>query len=246
MSKIKLGNLTTNSFETIIGTRQGDCTAPTLFSIYINQLLEEISLSEGGVKFGHLDVSILAFADDIVLISDTPEKLQRLLEILEKWTRNWRLHVNINKTKIMQVRPQNMPRTEFTFRFHDSKLDCVTEYKYLGVYIDEHLTYNKAFEILNKSAQRALGECVKKFNQATDMTCDVYTLLYNSYVAPVLDYGSSVYTVGKTSEYDKVQNSAIRYYLGVNKFIPICAFQLDMMWLNTREGWKIKKCLRKG
>ena len=48
---------------------------PVLFNLFINDLLEELYNSNNGVNIGLIHIAALGFADDIVLISDSPTKL---------------------------------------------------------------------------------------------------------------------------------------------------------------------------
>ena len=69
--------------------RQGDTLAPTLFAIYINDLAIKVKAQNTGVKIaGGEDISILMFADDIVLLSDTAENLQSSMDVLSEWSHN--------------------------------------------------------------------------------------------------------------------------------------------------------------
>jgi hypothetical protein len=58
---------------------------PLLFNIFINDLIEEC-LQEGiGAKKGNINVSIIAYFDDIILLSTTRAHLERLLKICNKY-----------------------------------------------------------------------------------------------------------------------------------------------------------------
>ena len=67
------------------GLKQGCNLSPSLFSLYLNDLAEEIQALGCGVKYGDKDLSILLFADDIALLSDSEEKMQQMLLCLNGW-----------------------------------------------------------------------------------------------------------------------------------------------------------------
>jgi len=64
------------------GTRQGGVLSPYLFSRYIRGMLLTIAESRIGCYIGGLSVNILAYADDIVIISPSWRGLQALLDKL--------------------------------------------------------------------------------------------------------------------------------------------------------------------
>ena len=59
------------------------------------------------------------------------------------------------------------------------------------------------------------------------MPFSVYSKLFFSCVAPVLDYGREVWGMYKLNESEKVQQSAARIFLGLNKFTPLLAIEGD-------------------
>ena len=61
----------TDWFRSDAGVRQGDTLSPTLFSLYINDLAVAIKGLNIGVKLGNELVSILLYADDMVLLSES-------------------------------------------------------------------------------------------------------------------------------------------------------------------------------
>ncbi len=50
---------------------QEDSLSPTLFGLYIKDLINEVKKMNLGVKVGEEFISILAFADDIVIIANS-------------------------------------------------------------------------------------------------------------------------------------------------------------------------------
>jgi len=77
-------------------------SALLLFNIYINELADLLKQSDSpGLQLLHMEVKYLLYADDLIILSKTPEGLQNNLNILTKYCHDWKLEVNIPKTKIM-------------------------------------------------------------------------------------------------------------------------------------------------
>ena len=83
--------MNTEWFQTLYGVRQGDNLSPTLFNIYINDLAEELKSMNLGIKMGELHICILLYADDIVLVSEHEQNLQRMLSHVHKWCCKWQM-----------------------------------------------------------------------------------------------------------------------------------------------------------
>ena len=82
--------------------RQGDNLAPTFFASFVNDIASDIiSLNLGVPILNDERLSILKYADDILLLAESAEDIQSMLNELSKWTKRWRLSVNIDKTKVM-------------------------------------------------------------------------------------------------------------------------------------------------
>ncbi len=85
---VKINELLTNWFQSHSGLKQGDALSPTLYGIFINDIVREINDLNLGVKIGNKKLSILPYADDIVLLSDTENELQAMLNVVHKWEQN--------------------------------------------------------------------------------------------------------------------------------------------------------------
>lgn len=83
-------------FPVTSGVLQGETLSSFLFSVYIRDVEEFINdREERGVQLDQLTkVHLLAYADDIVLLGDSPGNLQRKLEALEVYCDSKGLTVN--------------------------------------------------------------------------------------------------------------------------------------------------------
>jgi len=84
--------------------RQGDVLAPSVFCLFIDDLINEIKSLNCGIDMEGVDISVLVFTDDIALVASDMEKLQEMTNKLEHWCSHWKTTVNTSKTKLMHFR----------------------------------------------------------------------------------------------------------------------------------------------
>ena len=74
-SCVQVNDKLTDWFNVDSGVRQGDSLSPTLFSLFLNDLANDTKELDAGIMIAGLCLSILLYADDIVLLVPTPEKI---------------------------------------------------------------------------------------------------------------------------------------------------------------------------
>jgi hypothetical protein len=72
-----------------------------MFSLYMNDLVDYFDVECDPVDLNGKSVSCLLHADDIVLLSQSAEGLQNVLNKLKLFCDKWNLSVNTEKTKVM-------------------------------------------------------------------------------------------------------------------------------------------------
>ena len=97
--------------------------------------------------------------------------------------------------------------------------------------LDENLTFKECARTLADAGGRALSKIIGKFKNFKDFNYRTYTKLYNACVWPIMDYCSSIWEFQNFNYAEKVQNRAIRYFLGLHRNAPALAFQGDMGWM---------------
>ncbi len=102
--------------------------------------------------------------------------------------------MNPDKSQVVHYRNAPKIRSNFVFKLHNDGpiLEIVGEYKYLGVFLDEYLTFSKTTNVLATAGGRALGGMINKYKSLNDLGYETYTKLYSSLVAPIIDYGSAI------------------------------------------------------
>ena len=77
-----------------VGVKQGCIISPILFTLFLNDLKDEIAIGSHGIDIETIKLFVLLFADDLVLFAETVIELQRLINRLIGYCSRW--HVNVN------------------------------------------------------------------------------------------------------------------------------------------------------
>ena len=228
---VRVNGIESEWFNVTTGLRQGCILSPLLFNLLSNDIIQEINSIKCGVKYNGTDeLSILMYADDIMLISDSEVKLQQMLHRLNMWCARWCLTINTDKSKVMHFRPPSIERTVHAFKCGMSTLEIVSQYKYLGVILTEHLDYITMTKQVAQSASRALGLLIAKDKAFGGMPYECFSKCYDAIVQATIDYSASVWGTKSFSCINAVQFRACRYFLGVGKYTPTAAVSGDMGW----------------
>ncbi len=228
----------TKSFPVECGVKQGDPMSPTLFAIYVNDLIVDLNAVNQGVRCGNNSVSCLFYADDIVIMSETASGLQTQLNVVSNWCNKWRMELNQQKTNVIHFHPKSISRTNCNFKCGDHVIDKVSKYKYLGLYFNEHMDETQIVNDVVKSATRSLSYVISKYKNSGGLLYQSFNILYESCVQPVMLYGAALWGFKEHSKLNSVQNRACRFFLGVPKTASTLACRGDMGWLSVHAKQK--------
>ena len=87
MLKVRWGNCLSDPIGVSNGVRQGSVLSPILFSVYLDDLLEDLSQSGVGCYWGHMFAGALCYADDLVLLAPCASALRHMLSICSYYAR---------------------------------------------------------------------------------------------------------------------------------------------------------------
>ena len=209
-------------FTSDCGLLQGETSSPLFFSLFVNDIETYLNSDLTGTRIKDTVLKILKFADDMCLISETREGLQAGLDDLAKYCSKWGTIVNIMKTKIVVFRKGGKLGQKDKWFFEGKELEVVPFFKYLGCYLSSRGSFAKCIQELTYSARRALFGLKKYFARNQEILPSMKIQLFNTMVAPILNYGSEVWGLRKADPIEKLHRSFLKSVLRVKNSTPNC------------------------
>ena len=105
---VKVNQMFSSWFDTRFGVRQGDTLSPTLFNIFLNDLVTDIENLHCRIETDEFPLSVLCYADDIVIITENEDNMQLVLDYIAVWCKRWRMKVNTTKNEGYACTRENM------------------------------------------------------------------------------------------------------------------------------------------
>ena len=222
-ARIRSGARLTDVINCTEGVKQGDVCSPLLFSLFINELASEI-IQKGrhGVHLSPdiIELFIMLFADDIILMSETVIGLQTQLNSLHASAQKLQLTVNLAKSNIIVFRLGGFLAEKEKWYFGGKRMGVVNCYKYLGIIFSTKLSLSFACQDLVARAKRATSCILSTLYRFEKVTVHVFQKLFDSQIQPILQYGSEVWGLMAGELIEPAHLFAMKRFLGVDRRTP--------------------------
>jgi hypothetical protein len=105
--KVRIGKHLSDSFPIQNGLKQGDALSPLFFNFVLEYAIKKVQENQAGMKLNGTR-KLLAYADDVNLLRENINTINKNTETLIDASKEVGLEVNVEKTKYMLVsRDQN-------------------------------------------------------------------------------------------------------------------------------------------
>ena len=199
------------------GVPQGSILGPLLFLIFINDLVFSISESKKTLYADDCTIYATDCCLDIV-----NSKLNRDVESIAKWCSNNHMIINIHKSYTMVISTRqkiaHSVEKDLSIKYRDFQLKSVSSHGYLGIEIDNRLSWSPHIRMTIKKLNLRLSilSRIKKF-----LPFSARMTYYHAYIASYLNYASSVWggaALGDINLISTIQKRCSRIILDIQTF----------------------------
>lgn len=184
---------------------------------------------------------IYLFADDTVLVvkgkNIESAVMQANIDLgnINKWFNINKMKINPLKTEYMILQKKKTYALSVNVKIGNNIIQRVEHVKYLGVYIDENLNFDKHVEVVGKKLSSKIN-FMKRISRR--LTFHTKKTIYNSIVLPHFSYCSTMLINCNKEQlklFQKLQNLAMRIILNC-EFRTHTADMLDALnWLSVNQ-----------
>lgn len=197
--RVKIGDYCSSDSDITFGVPQGSVLGPTLFLIYINELTN-LSIEDGKI-FSYADDTAVVFTgqswDSVFMKAETG------LTSVSEWLMNNLLTLNVSKTNYIcfSINKKTQPSSNYKLKIHhcsgnDTKhcncdtLSRVNSTKYLGLVVDQHLSWDEQIEYVNVRVRKMMWifKCLRNI-----ATYNLLNQIYKALAQSVITYCITVW-----------------------------------------------------
>ena len=184
------------TFGISCGLRQGDGLSPIIFNLALEWTIREARINTTGTIVNK-SVQLLAYADDIDIVSRRSRDLEQCFIDLQQSARQIGLHVNEGKTKYLKMsrdtsNEQNLMIGPHTF-------ERVTTFDYLGSRIMENGGISEEIQKRITVGNRGMFGLFKVF-RSKEIRRSAKIEVYKKLLRPAVLYGSEAWTLSQADK----------------------------------------------
>jgi hypothetical protein len=215
----------TDSFPVERGVAQGAVESPWIYSSFIDGLAAELKAAGLGVWIAGVQIPLLMYADDVVMLAASQLELARMNEIATRFAHRNRFEFNGDKSGVMHFNagPLERARCEATeWTLFGEKVKVKPAYVYLGTITPGNgLSWSDHVAAAITSAKRRSADLLWVCRTDKGMRPRTAVTLWQAMVRPILEFSAELWagqvTVELERQVERVQTTFLRGTLGLHK-----------------------------
>jgi hypothetical protein len=183
---------------------QGESLSTLLYSLYVNDM--EVELIKQNCKSHELrmlNLYLLMYADDMVLFSESMHELQKMIDLVNLYSNEYDLYINLSKTKIVIFRNRGSCKSEEKCFLNGNHIELCNEVMYLGILFYFNGNFLQTQKKLSDQGRKAVFSLFNKI-QDDCYNHETFLSLFDTYVTCILNYGCEVWGYHTAPDIEKV------------------------------------------
>ena len=144
------------------------------------------------------------------------------------------MQLRLNTMHFRKKHIKSRHRSKYNFAIGDSQICYTHEYKYLGLYINEHLDWSETLEYVVNNAQKALTLFNHSTRCAGGFHFETYSLLFTQLIQPIILTNACIWGHKEYGRVHSLQTQAMRFFLGVGNSCPNVGLFGELGWVPIR------------
>ncbi len=180
------------------GVRQGGILSKDMYKIYVNELLNRLSIAGHGGKIGEINCAAPTCADDVTIISDSPEVLQSLINTAVDYSKMERYLLQPTKSVVLQidntskVKKNKQINDKCSWTMDNDNMPIVESAMHMGI-LRSAATEETTVEYNISKARRTIYSLMASgLHGENGLDAETSIHLLQTYVLPILVYGLEV------------------------------------------------------
>ena len=195
--QVKYNTAYSNNYSVNAGVPQGSVLGPLLYLIYTSDLPTTDK------------TNIATFADDTAILSTSrdpqlaSQHLQNHLDLFQQWATAWK--ITINQAKSVQTTFTTRKTTCPQVSIQNTPIPVQSEVKYLGLHLDQKLTWQKHIKTKRQQMTMKLREMSWLMNRKSKLSLKNKLMLYKCIIKTIWTYGIQLWGCAKPSNTQIIQ-----------------------------------------
>lgn len=213
---VKINDELSRERQVNAGVPQGSILGPTLFNIYVADM-PKTQRSK-----------IAQYADDTMIYTQNrratalTKDLQTDLEMIYNWLKKWKIKINEQKTVAIRFCKKKKREKPPQIKLNNTSIEWQKEVKYLGITLDENLTFKNHIKETKKKTKQLKGQLYPLIGRNSKMSIENKLKIVKAVVIPTITYGGEIWSLAKETDRNKLQteiNTVLRWIVDAPWYI---------------------------
>ena len=215
----------TDRFDVERGVAQGAVESPWIYTVFLDALARALKAAGLGVWVAGVQVPLLMYADDMIMLARSQGELERMNEVVTAFAKKNRFQFNGEKSAVMafNATPEAKARCDARqWVLFGERVEVKDSYVYLGTLVPANgLDWGQHMEGALKKAERRSADLLWACRSDRGIRPRTAVTLWQALVRPLLEYASELWSGAITTDMvkraERVQVTFLRGTLGLHE-----------------------------